>query len=267
MMSSVRVTDLKGLWRRSLIVSPDGRRDTTTDVRWLQGADAYYVDLRRPASLPDFTHVAVLADLSMDDCRCLALQEGFAGQLSFDGRHFEWVRHIDFQPKSPNADAGSLTWDDEVLIERGRDAAYVEHWHRDAAAATVPHCAVALREAGTGTGAILLRLGDTFMFARDRAMPLPPQSTLHECVAAAATLQTAQRLVDCEISAGIVGAAGFRITASTLPFRCGHPLEPRVLRNGLTTCDHGAGGITLSRTWNVIDSEGDLDALIDHNPQ
>jgi hypothetical protein len=31
------VAELRGLWQRSLIVLPDGGRDATTEVRWLQG--------------------------------------------------------------------------------------------------------------------------------------------------------------------------------------------------------------------------------------
>jgi hypothetical protein len=42
---------LTGLWRRSLIIWPDGRRDETTDVAWLQGERAS-IDLRQPAGLP-----------------------------------------------------------------------------------------------------------------------------------------------------------------------------------------------------------------------
>jgi hypothetical protein len=137
-------------------------------VRWLQGLDAY-VDLRQPASLPDFPHAVSLNDLSMRDCASLATQEGFADRLSFDGRHFEWARRIDFQPKSSIADAGSLEWDAGVLVERGRDIGYIEHWHRDAAAATVPYGAAVLREAGSGTNAVLLRVGGAFMFARHRS--------------------------------------------------------------------------------------------------
>jgi len=54
---------------------PDGTRDTTTRVRWLQGLCAY-VDLRQPAAMNDFSHVRCLADLTMDDCACLATQQG-----------------------------------------------------------------------------------------------------------------------------------------------------------------------------------------------
>jgi hypothetical protein len=69
------VADLRGLWQRSMIAWPDGRRDDTTEVRWLQGlcADA---DLRRPSPIADFSHVYGRADLSLDECAWLARQQG-----------------------------------------------------------------------------------------------------------------------------------------------------------------------------------------------
>ncbi len=235
------VADLRGLWHRSLLVLPDGGRDTATQVRWMQG-QCLFADLRQPSPIADFSAVRSLADLSQDHCRWLAGQQGFAGHFTFDGRHFEWMRSIDFQPKSPRADAGSLHWEAGVLVERGRDIDYREHWHRDCAASLEPSAAVALQDTHVGTRAILLRVGDAFMFARDRARPLPPRSTLSECVAAAPTLQEAAAMLDCEISFGAAARDGFRITASTLPFRIGD-------------------GLDLDGRWRIAEAEGDLDAL------
>ena len=45
---------MPGLWRRSLIAWPDGRRDTTSFVNWLQGP-GLYLDLRQPEGRPDFS--------------------------------------------------------------------------------------------------------------------------------------------------------------------------------------------------------------------
>ena len=243
-----------------MIAWPDGRGDTTTRVHWLQGPHAY-VDLRQPASMPDFSHAADLGELSAADCAWLATQEGFAGHLSFDGRHFEWARQIDFQPASAIADAGSLEWEAQILVERGRDIGYVEHWHRDAAAGTEPCGAAVLREVQYRTKAILLRVGSAFMFARDRAMPLPAHRTLSDSVAAAATVELARALIDCEISFGIVACEGFRITAATLPYRLGAVLGQRFLHDTVTTCHRAADGAAGARVWDIIDCEGDLGAL------
>ena len=228
------VTDLQGLWRRSLIAWPGRPSDTTTSVRWLQGPHAY-IDLRQPMPLPDFSHVRSREDLSFEDCAWLACQEGFAGHLHFDGRHFEWVREIDFQPPAPTADAGSLRWEGDVLVETGRDADYVEHWHRDTSAAKTPTTLAYMQDSPATRGArgapekapaVLLRVGPNFMYARDRAVTLDKgYRTLVEYLQAAPDLQLARELIDSEISFGTVTESGLRIAASTLPYRIGALLE------------------------------------------
>ena len=259
----MHVAELTGLWRRSLLAWPDGTSDTTTQVHWLQGL-RMYADLRQPAAKPDLSHARGLEDLSVADCAWLATQKGFAGHLDFDGRHFEWTRRIDFQPPSPVADAGSLEWQAEILVERGRDSDYVEHWQR-AAAAAEPCGAVFLHEVGTQTKALLLRVGAAFMFARDRRVPLPAGRTLSDLVAAAPA-GLARSLVDCEISFGQVVREGFRIIESTLPYRVGRVLGQRVRHDTVTTADAvgnaaDAGSNATTREWQIIDREGDADAL------
>ncbi len=228
-------------------------------MRWLQGIAAY-ADLRQPTPLPAFAHARCLDDLSLRDCEWLATQEGFAGRLSFDGRHFEWARRIDFQPAAAIADAGSLEWNAGVLIERGRDVEYVEHWHRDAVA-VAPVGAALLCELERGTNAVLVRVGDEFMFGRDRSVPLPAHPRLQQCIAAATSLQMARRLIDCEISVGSVEADGFRITASTLPFRCGTLLGQRLFDDSLSTEDRHPDGTAVTRRWHIVEVEGDSSVL------
>ena len=224
-MTITSVADLQGLWRRSLIAWPGRPSDTTTSVRWLQGARAY-IDLRQPTPAPDFSHVRAREDLSFEDCAWLARQEGFAGHLRFDGLHFEWVREIDFQPPSPSADAGSLRWEGDVLIETGRDADYIEHWHRDPTLTTTPASCAELRETPDRAPATLLRVGPNFMLARQRVVGLESgYRTLTEYLNAAPDLKRAQELIDCEISFGAVEDSGWRIAASTLPYRVGALLE------------------------------------------
>ncbi|HEY0340430.1 MAG TPA: hypothetical protein VGC34_06470 [Steroidobacteraceae bacterium] len=220
------VADLQGLWRRSLISWPGRPSDTTTSVRWLQAPAGAYIDLRQPTPMPDFSHARALDDLTFDDCAWLARQEGFAGQLTVDGAHFEWKRQVDFQPRSATADAGSLEWAGDVLIETGRDSDYIEHWHRDPAIPTTPADSLDLQHPAQKTRATLLRVGPNFMFARERATTLEKgYRTLAEYVAAATDLAHARELIDCEISFGEIDASGLRITASTLPYRVGALME------------------------------------------
>jgi len=239
----LQVADLKGLWRRSLIAWPDGRRDTSTQVCWLQGLCAFG-DLRQPQTRADFSHALKLDDLSRLDCARLAEQQGFAGHLTFDGEHFEWARIIDFQPQGKFPDAGSLRWENAVLIEQGRDLEYIEHWHREPMASLHPAAAVRFRDTIRGIEALLVQVGEFYIFARDRGCPLPPHKTLGECVAAAPTVALARALVDCEISLGSSAADGVRVAASTLPYRVGAPL---------------AAG--LEGAWEILDREGDTAAL------
>jgi hypothetical protein len=259
-MPAPDISELQGLWTRSLIAWPDGTRDTTTQVRWLQGHSAY-LDLRQPVPMPDFAHVHGLAELTTDDCLHLASQEGFAGHFTFDGAFFEWARDIDYQPKPLYADAGSLHWQDGVLVETGRDIAYIEHWHRDPAEIVAPAAALALRCRTTGVSARLLRVGRYFMFARDRAQPPAAQQHLTTCVSGSADIKAARALVDCEISFGVVARAAWRITASTLPFRIGDTLDQCFSENGLIIQDRAADGARLRRHWDVTDGEGNLGAL------
>jgi hypothetical protein len=252
------ISDLHGLWRRSLIVWPDGRRDDTTTVTWLQGPN-FYADLRTPAQRPDFAGVASRQDLTREQVTWLATQEGFAGLLTFDGQFFEWHRALDFQPRSATADAGRLWLEEGRMIEQGRDIPYIEHWHRDDTEQRVPCGAIRIRESQTGCEGLLVRAGSYFMYARERALALPRGGSLAECVAAA-SLEDARALVDCEISFGHIGASGWIIDASSLPDRQGANLRPAIAggRAQFGTADVAASGEFYVRTWAITMSEGDL---------
>jgi hypothetical protein len=214
-----------------------------------------------PTPARDFSGARALADLSLEDCAWLATQQGFAGRLAFDGTHFEWQRSIDLQPASVHADAGSLHWDADVLVERGRDVAYLEHWHRDAVCAAPPVGALAMRERTAQAMAIMVRVGAFFMFARDRSVAVPMHRTLSACVAAAPSCECARHLIDCEISFGQVQQGAFRITASSLPFRIGDSLDPRLEQGGMSTADRAYHGNAIVRHWQVLEHEGELDAV------
>jgi hypothetical protein len=249
------------MWRRSLIVRPDGSRDATTRVQWLQGGGVY-IDLRQPQGLPSLSNKRGVADLSIEDCVVLASQEAFAGQLAFDGNYFHWARHIDFQPESPSADVGSLEWAGDALIERGRDIDYVEHWHRDEASAAATVAGVTLQQVDDGRKALLLRVGAVFMFARERTSRVAlTHATLRECIADVSSPGEAQALIDCEISFGTANIAGLRIVASTLPYRVGDRLAPEQAGYRLTTQDRSPDGGILARQWEITESEGDMNML------
>jgi hypothetical protein len=134
-VTSVLMSDCVGSWRRTLLVNPDGSRDTTTDVRWLQGITVF-VDSR-----------------------------GFGGWLNQRADVFEWSHFVNVQASEAHPDAAVMRWDDDTLIETGVYADYVEHWERDLSAAASPCWALTLCSA-EGNDALLLRAGDQFGWMR-----------------------------------------------------------------------------------------------------
>lgn len=251
------VASLVGQWRRSLLELPDGTRDVTTDVTWLQ-ADLHYVDLRQPAGMPDFSHVGGLDDLTAADCQWLAGQQGFAGVFRRLDDGFEWVRVLDFCPPGPVKDIGRLTWEGDVLVEVGRDAPYLEHWHRDFARAVTPVGSYVLSAPETAAPGMLVRVGACFMYARGRNTKPPAGESLAALVAAAPDLAAARALLDCEISHGVVEGSVWRIVRSTLPFRVGDELAPVLNAKGLSVAS-GAGRIQ----WRVDQARGDTSGIFD----
>lgn len=249
------LAELQGLWTRSLIQWPDGRRDVTTQVHWLQGP-SLYIDLRQPAGRPDFGGARTPADLDETQIAWLATQEGFAGRLRHVDGWFEWHRAIDFQPAGPHADAGSLRHAEDRMIEVGREVPYVEHWHRADVGDGSRSVAVRLVDEERGRAAALVRVGEVFMFALDRQTALPPLPDLAHCVAAAADRAARLALVDCELAVGRLDGGRWRLTRSSLPWREGTILAPRAVATGLLTLDDGT-----NRQYSIAELEGDATLL------
>ncbi len=250
------LSEMPGMWRRALLIHADGVRDATTQVRWLQ-AQKLFVDLRQAAQLPDFLKVRCLNDLNAEECAQLALQEGFAGHFNFDGDCFEWLRLIDFQPRGRFADAGWLWWEDEILMEAGRDEPYLEHWQRDPTVVTRPMVAVHLRDPQAGTTAVAIQLGTVFMYARDRPMQLPPGRSLADCVAGASSLAAARAMLDCEITLGSAAFGANVILASTHPWRLSEYFQIDCAESTVCIRDVDPAGHPVVRRWEVIESEGE----------
>jgi hypothetical protein len=262
---AVRVDALAGTWRRTLLVDERRTVDVTTEVTWLQGARTY-LDLRRPPGRPAFDGVRRLADLDADQVRWLAGQEGFAGELTDRGDHVEWTRWVDLHPAGQHPDAGTLHLADGVLVERGRHVDYLEHWRRMSPAAA-PTWALLLVGADGGSRACLLRVGSAFGWARGRRRRLCDPRPLPALVAAAladAGLDRARDAVDVEISLGTVhGPTEWTVTASTLPFREGAPLDLSLparpaVGDTVTGRELSPTGDLVDRRWTVAHVEGEV---------
>jgi hypothetical protein len=251
-----RLSELHGLWQRSLIRWPDDRLDTTTTVHWLQGP-SFYIDLRQPAARPDFGTVSALDQVDDAQLAWLVRQEGFAGRLVFEDGWYEWGREIDLQPVAVYSDCGRLWYEGDHVVEEGRDIKYIEHWHARNLGEPA-RCAAARLRGADGRAAYLVRAGNLFMFARDRAVALPPLADLGACVTAAPDRAAALACVDCEISFGTVTAHGCRIEHSSLPWREGALFAPTLAGSVLELGDL-LGGATQS--WTLLEGEGELALL------
>jgi hypothetical protein len=261
----LNIADLSGLWTRSLMAWPDGRRDTETEVGWLQGMTAY-ADLRqKPGHAGHLQHVRCLQDLTMGDCERLATQQAFAGTFLSHGESFEWVRSIDFQPPRAGGDVGLLYWQGDILVEEGLQGDYIEHWHRDPLGLLSPCAALTLKGKDAPCWGSVVRVGNMFAYARDRQVKLVGDS-LAACIAGAANIEAARALVDFEISMGVISDDVWRITRSTLPFRV-DSVFTQILQGEThsSMADLAPGGEAMTRDWEIVASEGDTSVFFDGN--
>jgi hypothetical protein len=247
--------DLGGLWRRRLIAWPDGRSDSDTDVLWLQGP-SLYADLRIPVGRPACADARCLRDLDLAMLRFMARQEGFCGRFDVTGGIGTWQRIFDFQPDTGIGDRGTLVFENGVLVERGIDSAYVEHWVRAEAGEVI---AVELGSEA-GTPGCLVAAGESFIYARGRAVALSSGTTLPQLIDDAASLPAAQDLFDCEISFGRRHGSDWRIERSSHGFREGASLSPVFdeAARTLSIADRTPDGAPMTRTWRVGAQEGAL---------
>lgn len=235
-------------FERTLLARPGTEPDTTTRVTWVQG-EKLYCDLRQPASLPVVT-ASTANDMNFDDLVALATQDGFAGRLLDRGDHVEWERAVSFHPLGPTPDAGSLALlDADTIVEHGVYEDYTEHWHTAGVSSDIEE--YLLEDIDTGATAVLVRVGETFAFARGRDRT-PGSGSLLERIRGAATLREARAVLDCEVAVGRVCAGRWNITASTLPYRIGDYLDP-AFGDEIHTSDVTFGGTPVTRRWRPLD--------------
>lgn len=219
-----------GVWQRLSLENAAGV-DTATRVYWLQ-TPVLHADIRVPANRPDFSGKQSLQDLSIDELKLLARQQGFAGVTQVTGDICEWYRRIDYQPPNGGRDIGRMAFDNDRIVEDGLESSYREVWQRlpDGMGKTI-----ALRfldECASSGPAVprkgyLVISGDYFIFARDRDTILPSALSLATLFAeSGSSRDQIIDLLDFEISFGRRrgGDAPWKIQLSTLPFREGQVL-------------------------------------------
>lgn len=219
---------LRGLWKRVSIETPDGQRDTQTQVFYLQTSSCFG-DLRVPIDRPDLKH-ASFPGLTQKDVAALARQQGFAGITQFEQGQGQWLRYIDYQPPQPVRDVGLLYWQDGILIEDGIDQIYREEWQK-VDDGTEDYTVLVLAADGTSDHAStwqasLVIAGDYFIYSRNRPIDLPTAETLADCLTGAIDFEQQQNYLACEISFGLCrsGRVPWEVMRSTLPWREGASL-------------------------------------------
>lgn len=116
---------LVGVWRR-LSIEENGKRDTTTQVFWLQ-THSCFGDIRIPENRPV---VSSFDNLTAQEAIAIGEQDGFAGFTHLRNDFCHWHHTMDYHPNSEQTDIGQLSWEGDVLVEIGPDNSYKEEWQR-----------------------------------------------------------------------------------------------------------------------------------------
>ena len=218
----------RGVWRRSLLETPD-LRDTDTTVFWLQ-TERWHADIRLPAGRPDFSVVRSFGDCNQLQLDWLIQQNGFAGitevNVAESREICRWHRLLDYQPERLVPDAGIMEFSTALLTETGLYSTYLEHWHglpesRDGFAALQ---LMASTDAVSVPTELILIAGSYVMQVRDRSVDWPAAlkpGTLLTTQAVSSDIA----LLDFELSFGRRTQNGWEILRSTLPWREGQSVS------------------------------------------
>jgi hypothetical protein len=215
---------LRGVWIRDWI--QEGKaKSNTLDVHYLQTA-TYFADMRIPKDrrLPT---AKSFADLTDQQLRVLARQNGFTGLTTTAGAVATWNHDIQFQPSDGAPDTGRLQRIAPARMqEHGLDGSYIESWrsttggHGRFLVIRVEHAGRLLRS--------LVVVGDQFVYVRNRATDLPAAASLEALIdSTKASRAQIEQYLDCEFSVGRVrgGSVPWDIEQSTLPWREGRHLD------------------------------------------
>jgi len=210
-----------GAWQRDWIRRHGGAPDGSVTVRYVQ-TPSVFGDLRIPGDRPDVAPATSLAELTDAQLAALARQNGFAGVTTMAGANATWHHEIDFQPADDDADVGRIEPDGERrMFEHALDGAYVERWS-GLERGTGEFFAARVERHGH-VDQLLAVAGEHFVYARARAVALPPGASLTELIARTHPARdTLLAYLDCEISYGTT--RGWQIERSTLPWLQGKRL-------------------------------------------
>jgi len=230
---------LLGIWMREWIQKPGVKvqdpnavRENPQLVRYLQ-TPKFFGDMRYPADRPKFENATSFDDLTDNDLRILAKQQGFVGYTTVENSDtstptetiVQWHRQMDFEPPTNNLDIGKLELLSKNQVdESALDNSYTEHW---VSLANEDGKFLVVRVEREGRiDRMLLVAGNQFYFGRNRAKDLPVNKSFDDLISNATRDQIVEYL-DFELSVGRIegGLVPWEIQYSTIPWREGKHLD------------------------------------------
>jgi hypothetical protein len=238
--STAAVPDwLRGVWTRDWI--QEGKaKSNTLDVHYLQ-TSTYFADIRIPRDRTRFPNAKSFADLTDQQLRLLARQNGFTGLTTTSGAVATWNHDIQFQPSDGAPDRGRLQRIAPARMhEHGLDGSYIESW-KSTTGGNGHFLVIRVEHAGRLLRTLVV-VGNQFVYVRNRAKDLPAAASFEALIdSTKANRAQIEEYLDCEFSVGRVrgGEVPWEIEQSTLPWREGRHLDfveeiaPAEGRNGL----------------------------------
>ena len=239
-------------------------KSNTLDVHYLQSPE-YFSDIRFPKERPNFLNAHSFTDLTDQQLRALAGQNGSSGLTKMEGLVAHWHHDMDFQPSDGTPDQGRLEQIPPVRMhEHGLDGSYTEAWRWESDGKG-QFLVIRAEHSGRLLQSLVV-VDNVFIYARNRAKDLPAAKGFDALIKS--TNPTREQLIeylDCEFSVGHVrgGSKPWEIEESTLPWREGHQLNladqiPDVGQLG--SSPHEVGGNQWTVPVNTL-SPGEFKAL------
>ena len=216
---------LWGEWIRDWILRGKSKSNTL-DVHYLQ-TPTYFADIRIPKARSGLAAAKSFTDLTDQQLRTLAGQNGLTGVTTLAGTVATWSDEVAFQPFDGTPDTSRLERrSPNVMYEVGLDGSFTESWRR-VSDGSGQFLVVRVTHSGRLSHSLVV-VGNRFVYVRNRSKDLPTASSLEELIETTkATREQIVEYLDCEFSAGRVrgGSVPWEIQQSTLPWRERHHLE------------------------------------------
>ena len=218
-------TWLRGTWSHEWL--QEGKeRSSTLDVHYLQ-TPTYFADIRIPKDRTRISNAKSFTDLTDEQLRLLAGQNGYTGRTTLAGAIATWHEDIAFRPSDGTPDQGRLERvSRDRMYEHGLDGSYIESW-KFLTDGQGRFLVVRVEHSGRLLQTLVV-VGDQFVYVRNRARDLPLSPSFDALFKATnATREQIIEYLDCEFSAGRVrgGSVPWEIEQSTLPWREGRRLD------------------------------------------